>query len=75
MTIRELIDRLEVLDKQRNSGAHPNMDKVDFDLTFTDPSLDADHWDVEIKSIENFLLWGCACEVNAVIQLEIKRSF
>ena len=74
MTIIELIDRLQQLERQRNRGAHPSFDKVRFELEFEDPKLDDENWSVEIVEVNNFLLWGCDCEVDAVFKLKVVKD-
>lgn len=74
LTIVELIERLQQLERQRNSGAHPSFDKVKFVLDFDDPDLDKEDWDIELVDVNNWLLPGCACEVNAVFTLKVVKN-
>jgi hypothetical protein len=74
LKIRELIERLESIEKIVSGSPHPNIDSVKFRLNFDDPNLDDLDWDVEVDLITFNNRIGCGCEENCIIYLNVKED-
>jgi hypothetical protein len=72
MTIRELINRLEKIDKEVNRGAHGEPD-IRFTIDFEDEKLNEDFWCAEIVEVAEDNRIGCYCVDSACIRILISK--
>lgn len=71
MTIRELIEVLEKIEKESNKAKHGEP-RIDVSLCFEDEELDARFFDGELVEIEEHYRLNCMCVdgVNLVIKVK-----
>lgn len=73
MKVRELIEKLERVEKIIKVSPHPNTDNVKFVIHFGDLNLDNREWEVSIDEITFNSRIGCYCDQDAVVALAIKE--
>jgi hypothetical protein len=70
MTIRELIDRLEKIDKESNKGAHGEP-TIYVNLELDDEDLDAMYFTAKLTSVEESVRFGCYCTDGADLNIKV----
>ena len=72
MTIRELIEALEKIEKESNRSAHGEP-VIGLALEFEDEELDARFFDAELVKIEESYRMNCMCVDGANLAIKIKE--